>query len=700
MARRRNLQRLLKPRHIAFVGGRVIAGSIDMCRQAGFDGPIWAVNPHHGEIAGLETFAHVDALPEAPDATFLYVGREQVSEVAASLARMGAGGALCHAAGFAELGDRGQVFDEELVRAVGGFALTGPNANGLLNNLDGVALWPHVSHQHVPAQSGVAILSQSGTVAYDYVEDLRALHAAYVVSMGNQRFVDVADLMAVTAEDPRVTAIGLFLEGIPDFAAFSRAAATAQANGIPVVVMKVGKTELGARMALTHTAALAHGDDYYQALFERTGVLRAPTLSSFDETLKMVAACGAEGLAGNRVGALTMCGAYRTIFADAASDAGLAFPEPDAATAGSLAEQLPRHASVSNPLDYNANYTGRGLTLDNRDSLVRCFETAIGDDYDVVAMIESFDGGDDEAPQNQDLAWAAVTARRGLPAVAISGRSDKFTKTMRDFFLHHGVTPLMGMEDAARAIAAAVQLGAFRRRLEASGGPEGLILPIPPALDGEGVMLDEPTSKRLLARYGLPLAAFEVVDRATAADAAERIGFPVAVKAVATDLVHKSRLGGVRLNLNERDEVEQAVEAMATALAAAGLSVDRFLVERMAEDGEAELLLGVSHDARVGHALVLGAGGTGVEAIADTRMCLLPCTKHALEILAAETLDAMSLGQAAAPALVEAAEAIARFVADHRMSLFELDVNPLIVAGSRVTAVDAVMRLADDAVTA
>ncbi|MFP6745921.1 MAG: CoA-binding protein, partial [Alphaproteobacteria bacterium] len=173
-----NLKRLLQPRHIAFVGGTSMVPAIDICRAAGFNGPIWPVNPHHDTLADLPTFATVCDLPEAPDATFLYVSRENVIDVIGELAAMGAGGAVCHAAGFSEMGDAGQGFHDALVAAAGDLALVGPNSNGILNNLDGVVLWPINGHAPEHHDSGVAIITQSGGIPFNYIDNKHSVHAA------------------------------------------------------------------------------------------------------------------------------------------------------------------------------------------------------------------------------------------------------------------------------------------------------------------------------------------------------------------------------------------------------------------------------------------------------------------------------------------------------------------------------------------
>lgn len=693
-----NLKRLLQPRHIAFVGGTSMVPAIEICRAGGFEGPIWPVNPRHGELADLPTFATVGDLPEAPDATFLYVSRENVIDVIGELAAMGAGGAVCHAAGFSEMGDAGQEFHEALVAAAGDLAVVGPNSNGILNNLDGVVLWPINGHAPEHCDSGVAIITQSGGIAFNYIKNKRSVHAAYVISTGNQAVLDPGDFIRVLADDPRVTAIGLFLEGINDVAGFSEAAAHALERDIPIVVLKVGRTELGAAMARTHTGSLAHGDDFYQALFERLGIARAHSLSSFDETIKMVATAGLPK--GRKLAVLTNSGALRTIAADLASDANLELPPPSLEVATALRGQVSHFAAVSNPLDYNAAYAGaEGLTMENEPALHHCFSTMISDDYDMVMMLAFCDWPVPEGAEPGDKtirAWLQACGERGLPSVVASSLSEAFAEPYREFCLKHGVAPLQGIEDATSAVVASVRAGEWRGLIDEGGGPPSVILPAPHVLPRSGILLDEPTSKALLGEYGLPLTPHRVAAPLDVVHAAQGLGYPVAVKAINAEATHKAKLGGVQLGLRDDNDVAQAVDDIVASYGAHGLRVDELLVEKMVGGADEELIIGCVRDPRFGLALVLGAGGARVEVVNQTQMLLLPATATVLVHFVDRAMEHFGVDMVAFESVLAAVSAVARFADDHRDSLIELDVNPLMVMGNRAVAVDAVVHLADE----
>ncbi|MFP6744893.1 MAG: acetate--CoA ligase family protein, partial [Alphaproteobacteria bacterium] len=523
------------------------------------------------------------------------------------------------------------------------------------------------------------------------------VHAAYVISTGNQAVLDPGDFIHVLADDPRVTAIGLFLEGINDVAGFSKAAAYALERNVPIVVLKVGRTELGAAMARTHTGSLAHGDDFYQALFERLGIARAHSLSSFDETIKMVSTAGLPK--GRKLAAMTNSGALRTIVADLAFDADLELPPPSAKVATALRDQVSHFAVVSNPLDYNAAYAGaEGLTMENEPALHHCFSTMISDDYDAVMLLAFCDwpvpeGGE---PDDKTLrAWLRACGERGLPSVVVSSLTEAFSEPYREFCLKHGVAPLQGIEDATAAVAAAVRAGEWRGFIDRGDGPPSVVLPAPHVVAQTGTLLDEPTSKALLGEYGLPLVPHRVAAPSEVVHAAQGLGYPVAVKAINAEATHKAKLGGVQLGLRHDNDVAQAVDDIMASYGAQDLSVDQLLVEKMVGGADAELIVGCVRDPRFGLALVLGAGGTRVEAVNQTKMLLLPATATVMAHFVNRTMKRLGVHEVAFDSILTAVSAVARFADDHRDTLIELDVNPLIVIADRAVALDTVIHLAD-----
>lgn len=683
--RRLNLRRLLKPRSVALIGGRALAPSVEMLRRAGFEGRIDIVNPSHAEIAGIACVPTIDDLPEAPDAAFLNVNRHLTIEAVAALARRDTGGAVCFAAGFGEMGESGKSLQGRLVAAAGDLAIVGPNSNGLLNRLDRLALWPMNDHEPYAVESGAAFISQSGGIAYAFVRDRRQVRAAVVASTGNQALLDVADWLAVLGEDPRITTIGIFLEGPGDVAALSEAAKVTRARGVPVVVLKSGRSALGAEMALTHTGSMAGDDHLFDALCDRLGFTRVHTLPQLQETLKAMNVWRGR-LPGNRMTVLTASGASRALFADAAADAGLALPAPSAATAASLREQLPDFAHVSNPLDHNAAYTGMvGLSLENEPALYECFRTMLAGGYDIGVM--NSDSGDGlESPSLK--AWVRAARDTGIASALVTTMPDYISENAHRICRENGIAALHGVEDGVAAIAAVVRHS--QRVAAATDGDIGL--PEAVVADGGSQIIDEWGSKAAMEAAGVPFPDRRMVARGEVTSAAAAIGFPVVLKAVSPLLLHKNRIGAVAVGLADGAALAEALDRMEQALCAAGIQPDGFLVEKMVSGAAAEIIVGVKASRIYGHALVIGAGGVDVEHLKDSTALLLPSTRAMIEAAIGGLRTTKNLTEQAKSRLADIAEAVAAYAVENRRELVSLDINPVIVTrDGDAVAVDALI---------
>ncbi len=279
------LSRLIYPISIAFIGGNECAVAIRRCHEFGFAGEIHAVHPKRDEISGIKTVKSVDDIDGPIDAAFVAVKREATIDVVRQLRARNCGGAVIYAAGFAETGD-GQL-QKDLLEAADGMPLLGPNCYGFVNGLGRVALWPD-EHGIKPLERGIAIITQSGNIACNMTFTRRALPLAAVFAIGNQADVDMARMVDFLSGDDRITAIGLHIEGLNNLPAFAAACESARIRKKPIVVLKTGKSEQGAKVALSHTSSLAGADSMYDALFKRHGVARCHTITSFVETLKFL----------------------------------------------------------------------------------------------------------------------------------------------------------------------------------------------------------------------------------------------------------------------------------------------------------------------------------------------------------------------------------------------------------------------------
>ena len=681
------LQRLLHPHSIAFVGGSECAIAIERTRALGFEGRIWAVNPRRPQLGGVPTVASVADIDGSPDAAFVALPRALTPEAVAALRAQGCGGAVIYAAGFAETGDLDR--QRALLEAADGMPLLGPNCYGFINTTARVALWPD-EHALSAVERGVALVTQSGNIGCNLTMMQRGLPIAALLTLGNQADVDIAAAVDAFAQDPRITAIGLHIEGLRDPQAFAAAAARAQAAGKPVVALKTGRSPQGARIALSHTASMAGEDRICEALFGRYGVARVPTLSALVETLKLLHFGGP--ITGRRLVSLSCSGGEAALVADLAPAHGLSFPPFSEAAARSVAATLNDLVHIDNPLDYHT------FIWNQREALENTFAAAMGGGFDAALLILDTPTHPAMKPDSWLVtarAWATAQQRVGARAVVVATLPEGMPPRLADELGAAGIAPLIGIEDALSALAAAAAIGErYARPVAALPWPTG---PTPRAMPDDdlnaaatGRVLRESEAKALLARYGLVVPMTAECALADAPQVAARIGFPVVLKISDDAIAHKSDVGGVALGLRSADEVTAAAGRM-VALG------DRVLVEQMVGGAVAELIVGVVRDPQFGFALLIGAGGVLAELITDSVTLLLPAThediERAVKRLRVWTLIEGHRGRKGDPdSVLRAIVAIADFAEAHRDDLLELDVNPLLVLPDRAVAVDALIK--------
>ncbi|MFJ2690641.1 acetate--CoA ligase family protein [Pseudomonas sp. NPDC087336] len=692
---RDNLKRMLAPRHVAFVGGRSMARALKRCAEGGYPGQMWLVNPQNDSLEGVPCVRSIADLPTGPDAVFIATNRDLTLTCVAELAAIGTGGAICYASGFAETGAEGQALQQQLLDAAGDMALLGPNCYGLLDYLHSSALWP-VAHGGKAVEKGVAVLTQSGNFAYNLSMSDRSLPVAYMASVGNQAQLGVAELMDVLLDEPRVTAIGLHLEGLKNVPGFARAAHKALEKGIPIIALKTGVSQIGAELALSHTSSLSGSDALYDALFDRLGVIRVSGPVSFVETLK-AAACG-NLPAGNSLIALACSGGDAGLIADYAERNDLGLPKLDAGQTAELAQVLPSYANLVNPLDFTTAIWGDGEALD------RMLDSALRTEADAAMLVldypAQFTGERKECDLLLDL-YCEALARHGKTGFVTSAFPELLPPHARERLHAQGVAALQGVEDG---LAAWGRIAGYQRKRQAllALGESALVPLCPQALEGEGQLLNEWDSKQALCAFGLPTPNGVLSTPEHALKDAAALGYPLVVKAVSAQLPHKTEAGAVALNLKDDMALSAALDRMRASIKAYAPQVafDQLLLEPMAKPPLAELIVGIKRENDFGLALVIGAGGILVELLKDSRSLLLPTTDGAirqalLSLRSAPLLQGFRGREAAdLDALVAAIRAVADYACENAAQLLELDVNPLLVGADGTTAVDALIRIA------
>src|ERR1700723_2328516 len=312
------MQRLLAPRSIAMIGGAWADAAVAASRAIGYDGKLWRVHPQRPSSPETPYFRSVDELPGVPDAAFIAAPNREVPAIAAALARTGAGGFVCFAAGFSETASsEGQQLTEQLLASALDLPFFGPNCYGFINFFDGAALWPD---QVIGArrERGVALICQSGTIALNLLFNDRSLPIGYVLTVGNQTRLAVEDMIELLADDERVTAFGLYVEGIKDAVRFAQAVEKARRAGKPIAIVKAGRTEAAARTARSHTGSLSGADVVFDAFCRQAGLARCDSLASLCETLKLLHTGGP--LPGRRVLIMGASGGDMAMSAGAARD--------------------------------------------------------------------------------------------------------------------------------------------------------------------------------------------------------------------------------------------------------------------------------------------------------------------------------------------------------------------------------------------
>ena len=664
-----DLSRLLRPRSIAVFGGGWAENVVRECRKIGFDGPVWPVHPTRETMAGIPCMRSLDDLPAAPDAAFVGVNRQASVEVIGRLSAMGAGGAVAFASGFAETTD-GAALQRALVEAAGPMPVLGPNCYGIVNYLDGAALWPD-QHGGARVERGVAFVSQSSNIALNVTMQRRGLPLAYAVCVGNQAQSGLAEIGAALAADPRVTAIGFYVEGLPDPPAFAAMVAEARAAGKPLVALRAGRSEQARAATVSHTASLTGDHAVAEAWFRRVGAPLARSLPDLLDALQLLHVHGA--LPGRDLFSLSCSGGEASLVADAAEGRRLRFPPLAPAERARIASTLNQHVAVANPLDYHTFIWG------DEAALTRTFSAALSVETALALLILDFPHETRCAADSWEPALRAIAAASratGRKAAVVSALPENMPEARAQALVAAGLAPLTSLDGALAAAEIAADCAE----------PPGPTPIDPRAVDGAPALLDEAEAKRRLAGFGLAAPEGRVAETpAAVAEAAAALGGLVAVKRLG--LAHKTESRAV------------ALAPADPAAAAAAMGAGPWLVERMVEGAVAEFLIGVGRDPAFGLYLTLGSGGVAAELLADVATLPLPAGPAEIgSALRGLRLFPLLDGWRGRPsadldAVIAAADAVTRFAEAHADTLEELDVNPLIATPDGAWAADALIRL-------
>jgi acyl-CoA synthetase (NDP forming) len=659
------LERLLRPKSIAVLGAGWAKNVVEQCGKMGYAGAVWPVHPARDEIGGKPVYRSLADLPAAPDATFIGVNRHATVDVVTELAAIGAGGAVCFASGWSEAGEAG--LENRLVEAAGSMPILGPNCYGVINYLDGALLWPD-QHGGKRVKRGVALLSQSSNIVINLTMQKRALPVAYVACLGNATVVGLAELAAALLADERVSAIGMYVEGIDDAPAFAELAENARAAGKGIAVIKSGKTEQARSAAASHTASLAGGGAASSAFLRQVGVAEVNTPAELIETLKIFHAHGPR--LGRRLCSLSCSGGEAGLVADIAAPFGLDFPPPSDAQRRRLGDILGPIVAIANPLDYHTFIWGDGpRTTDVFATMLAGYDAGI-----FLIDPPRADRCDPSSYQPALDAIEAAQAETGRPAFPVASLPENFDEAEAGKLLDRGVATLMGLETALAALKAA----------QTPPGKEGW-RPARPVPAFATRLLSEAEGKALLGKAGV--ATPRGVTAATIAELRSLIAVlkpPLALKGLG--FAHKTEAGAVRLGLASLDGQPDIPGATG------------YLAEEMVSGAVAEMLVGVRRDPVYGATLTLGFGGVTAELLADTVTLVLPAeTEDILALMKRLRLWPLLDGYRGRPKadVASAAQIAARLGTLIRAdeTIEEIEINPLMLKPEHAIAVDALVRV-------
>ena len=669
----RSLSRLLRPKSIAVIGGGAWCRSVtEQLIKAQYSGDIWPVHPRAEDICGLTAYRTAMDLPSPPDAAFVGINRDATIGAVERLNRLGAGGAVCFASGFAETED-GQDVNARLLKAAKDMPILGPNCYGMINALDGAMLWPD-QHGCQPVNKGVAILTQSSNLAINLTMQNRGLPIAYMVTCGNQAQLSMADIAIALLDDPRVTAIGVHIEGFSDLPAWQALARKAQAQNIPIIALKVGKSAQAQSATISHTASLAGSDTGSNALLTHLGVNQVNDLPTLIETLKILHVAGP--LPSTRIASISCSGGEASLIADMAHDSNLTFPPLTDKQTDHLFAALGPKVALANPLDYHT-YIWRDV-----DAMTRTFSALIDSNIAITFLIVDFPRADTCDTSDWDCVVKAATqtkASTGGTIAMVSTLPESMPEHVAQQLIADGIIPLNGLHEALSATQAAQHLPAQQADV------------IVPTTAKNTITIPEADAKNALKGLGLDTPNTWTGDLKHLTTMAQNNTGPYVLKC--TGSAHKSETGGVALSLNDADTVLSAGQKM---------SGDQFLLEEMITSPVAELLVGVVSDPAHGFILTLGAGGIYTELHQDTISTLIPATRNQIKQCLTQLKMAPILsGYRNQPAanidsILDAIQSIQDYVLANLDTVQEVEINPLIATQTRAVAVDALIRKRHD----
>jgi acetate---CoA ligase (ADP-forming) len=704
----KRIHAMLHPRNIVLVGATDKPGNYaeriwNNLIKYKYEGGLFPVNAKRETIWGVPCYKDFASLPEKPDHVLVLVPARFAVQVIRDAAAAGARSATIVTSGFSELQDEdSQRLAVELQEAVRetGLAVTGPNCLGNLSA--GEKLFTNIDDRIVTMEAGpVAIAGQSGAIVMAIRQTLedRGVGVGYMVTTGNETGLETPDLMAYFAADPSIRVIVVYLEGVRNTKVFREACKAARAAGKPVIALKLGASEGGRAAAMAHTGALAGSIETFDAISTREGVIRVRGLDELIETTECFV--HADPPKGNRLAAVSLSGGKRGLLIDAFYSAGLNFAPLSTNATEQLAKMLGPGSIVGNPLD-----AGFAAVVDP-SVYMNSIKIMIDDpDTDIVIIDAELPKAPHELRERNLRIVNEMAGAASKPVVYISAMSigfTEFTKGLRKSLPNIAV--MQGLDRAVGAIKSLIEYSSLRKEVPdiVSSSKASARAVLEKALKNANgaAALDEVASKKLLKAYGIPVSKEEIAQ--TAAEAvkiAKKIGFPVVAKVVSADILHKSDIGGVVLNLNSAAEVKKAFNDITARVKKikSKPKLEGILIAQQVK-ADLELVVGASLDAEMGPVVLFGTGGVDIELMKDVALAGAPLDEAEAKQLIGKTKAGVKMkGYRGKPALHEASAVkalvgLSNLMADAGNRIASIDVNPFLINSKLGVAVDGLIVL-------
>ncbi|MBR1123364.1 acetate--CoA ligase family protein [Bradyrhizobium lablabi] len=704
----KSIHAMLHPRNIVLVGATDKPGNYaeriwNNLIKYKYEGGLFPVNAKRETIWGVTCYKDFASLPEKPDHVLVLVPARFAVQVIRDAAAAGARSATIVTSGFSELQDEeSQRLAVELKQAVKetGLAVTGPNCLGNLSA--GEKLFTNIDDRIVTMEQGaVAVAGQSGAIVMAIRQALedRGVGVGYMVTTGNETGLETPDLMAYFAADPSIRVIVVYLEGVRNTKVFREACKAARAAGKPVIALKLGASEGGRAAAMAHTGALAGSIETFDAISTREGVIRVRGLDELIETTECFV--HADPPKGNRLAAVSLSGGKRGLLIDAFYSAGLNFAPLSPNASQQLATMLGPGSIVGNPLD-----AGFAAVVDP-SVYMKSIKIMIDDpDTDIVIIDSELPKAPHELRERNLRIVNEMAAEANKPVIYISAMSIGFTEFMKGLrkTLPH-VAVLQGLDRAVGAIKSLIEYASLRKEVpdivSSSKASARAVLEKALKSANGAAALDEVASKKLLKAYGIPISKEEIAQSAAeAARIAKKIGFPVVAKVVSPDILHKSDVGGVVLNLNSAAEVKKAFEDITRRVKKikGKPKLEGILIAQQVK-ADLELVVGASLDAEMGPVVLFGTGGVDIELMKDVALAGAPLDADEARQLIHKTKAGVKIkGYRGKPALHEASAVkalvgLSNLMADADGRIASIDVNPFLINSKVGVAVDGLIVL-------